>query len=125
MNRTFDSQITFCYTRDLEGTASFYSDVLGLEMVLDQGGCRIFRAAGSAFIGICGREEVPEPGGVILTLVTEDVDQWFERLRNAGAPVEKEPAFNPDYNIYHCFWRDPNGYLIEIQQFLDPAWPGA
>mgnify|MGYP000393897135 CR=1 FL=1 len=20
--------------------------------------------------------------------------------------------------------RDPNGYLIEIQQFLDPAWPG-
>jgi hypothetical protein len=26
-------------------------------------------------------------------------------------------------NIYHCFLRDPNGYLIEIQRFLDPAWP--
>jgi len=25
--------------------------------------------------------------------------------------------------IYHCFLRDPNGYLLEIQRFLDPAWP--
>jgi extradiol dioxygenase family protein len=27
-----------------------------------------------------------------------------------------------DYHL--CFLRDPNGYFIEIQQFLDPAWPG-
>ncbi|OQY24133.1 MAG: hypothetical protein DRJ03_06405 [Chloroflexi bacterium] len=31
---------------------------------------------------------------------------------------------NPRYNIYHCFLRDPNGYLIEIQRFLDSAWKG-
>ena len=27
-------------------------------------------------------------------------------------------------HIYHCFLRDPNGYLIEIQRFLNPAWHG-
>jgi hypothetical protein len=33
---------------------------------------------------------------------------------------EKPPAANPRYNIYHCFLRDPNGYLLEIRRFLHP-----
>ncbi len=37
--------------------------------------------------------------------------------------IEKPPTLNPQYNIYQMFVRDPNGYLIEIQTFLDPAWP--
>ena len=122
MEGTFDSQITFCYTRDLDGTAEFWEEKLGFRTVLDQGGCRIYQVAEKAFIGFCQRVETGTPDGVILTLVTEDVDGWHERLKNLGVPFEKEPALNPDYNIYHCFLRDPNGYLLEIQQFLDPTW---
>jgi catechol 2,3-dioxygenase-like lactoylglutathione lyase family enzyme len=55
--------------------------------------------------------------------VTEDVDRWYEKLSGQGIVFEKQPAFNPDYNIYHCFLRDPNGYLLEIQRFEDPRWP--
>ena len=120
----FDSQITFCYTRDLEEVTRFYADLLGLPLVLDQGGCRIFRAAPAAYIGFCGRADVREPGAVILTLVTQDVDGWYERLQEAGVRFEKKPALNPDYNIYHCFLRDPAGYLVEIQRFEDPRWKG-
>jgi hypothetical protein len=60
---------------------------------------------------------------VIVTLVTQDVDGWYARLLERGIAFEKAPAFNPDYNIYHCFLRDPNEYLLEIQRFCDPAWP--
>ena len=35
----------------------------------------------------------------------------------------KEPVMNATYNIYHFFMRDPDGYLVEIQRFLDPNWP--
>jgi catechol 2,3-dioxygenase-like lactoylglutathione lyase family enzyme len=119
----FDSQITFCYTRDLATTAAFYEDVLGLTMVLDQGGCRIYRVADEAYLGFCERESAGAPQGVILTLVTEDVDGWHERMREVGVEFEKAPTMNPDYHIYHCFLRDPNGYLIEIQRFEDPRWP--
>jgi catechol 2,3-dioxygenase-like lactoylglutathione lyase family enzyme len=118
----FDSQITFCYTRDLDGTARFYEEHFGLPLVLDQGGCRIYRVAERAYVGFCGRETAPRPAGVILTFVTDDVDGWFDRLSDSGVLFEKEPAFNPDYRIYHCFLRDPNGYLIEIQRFEDPRW---
>lgn len=118
----FDSQITFCYTKDLKSTASFYEEVMELPMVLDQGGCRIYRVSSSSFLGFCQRVETGTPDGVILTLVTEDVDGWYSRLSEKGVDFQKEPAFNPDYNIYHCFLKDPNGYSIEIQRFEDPRW---
>lgn len=120
----FDSQITFVYTGDLEASVHFYGELLGLEQVLDQGGCRIFRAAQGAFIGVCNRVGAVPAEGVILTLVTEDVEDWHRRLTAAGVRFEKEPAFNPDYNITHCFLRDPSGCLVEIQRFEDPRWKG-
>jgi catechol 2,3-dioxygenase-like lactoylglutathione lyase family enzyme len=117
-----DAQITFCYTLDLKETASFYEEVLGLELALDQGGCRIYRTAGNAYLGFCEREEAPEPRGVILTLVTDEVDAWYDRLVERGADPEKPPAHNPMYRIYHFFVKDPNGYTVEIQRFDDSDW---
>ncbi|MCK5116894.1 MAG: VOC family protein [Candidatus Aegiribacteria sp.] len=122
MKTEFDSQITFLYTRNLKATAEFYEEKLNLHTVLEQGGCRIYKTAGQSFLGFCERVETGTPDGVIFTLVTEDVDGWFEKLRSEGVSFEKEPVFNPDYNIYHCFFRDPNGYLIELQRFEDPRW---
>lgn len=125
-----DQQITFLYTRDLAATAYFYQEVMGLPLVLDQGSCRIWRVSGDAFLGFCQREELPEqpfgPGKpyVLFTLVTSEVDAWYHHLEAQGVEFEKPPEVNAAYNIYHCFARDPNGYWVEIQQFLDPDWAG-
>lgn len=120
---TFAQQVTFLYTADLETTAQFYTAVLGLELALDQGACRIYRVGRDAFVGFCQRPDPPVTASVILTLITEDVDGWHRRLIDRGVAFEKPPSYNPAYNIYHCFLRDPNGYLLEIQRFLDPRWP--
>lgn len=118
-------QITFLPTRDLEGTARFYENVLGLELALSQADCRIYRVGRDAFLGFCQREGPHSPdGGVILTLVTPDVDGWHRFLREAGVTFDRPPTHNPRYGIYHCFLADPNGYVIEIQRFEDPGWAG-
>jgi len=120
-----EHQITFLYTRDLASTAHFYEDVLGLQLALDQGDCRIYRVARRGFLGFCEREDAPDhPRGVILTIVSQEVDRWYLYLRDQGVSFEKEPTLNPDYGIYHCLLRDPNGYLLEIQRFDDAAWDG-
>jgi catechol 2,3-dioxygenase-like lactoylglutathione lyase family enzyme len=119
-----NQQVTFLYTQDLSTTAEFYEKVLGLPLILDQGSCRIYRVSHDGFLGFCKRVDSPkQPSDVIFTLVTPEVDQWYRYLSKHGVDFEKPPTLNPDYNIYHCFLRDPNGYLIEIQRFLDPAWP--
>jgi catechol 2,3-dioxygenase-like lactoylglutathione lyase family enzyme len=116
-------QITFLYTRDLATTAYFYEEIMRLPLVVDQGSCRIYRITDDAYLGFCERDEAPEqPQGILFTLVTPDVDGWADHLRVHEVPFDKAPAVNPDYNIYHCFVRDPNGYVIEIQRFLDENW---
>lgn len=118
-----DAQITFIYVADLERSTTFYRDRLGLELVLDQGGCRIFAVAGAAYLGICRRSDrPPAPGGTIVTLVVDDVDGWHERLSAAGVTFDHPPRRNDAYGIYHTFARDPDGYLVEIQRFDDADW---
>jgi catechol 2,3-dioxygenase-like lactoylglutathione lyase family enzyme len=119
----FDQTVTFLATDDLDSTARFYEEELGLELALDQGSCRIYRVASTGFLGFCERREAPEPDGVIATFVTDDVDGVHEQLVERGAEFEQTPEYNSEYDIYHCFLRDPNGYLLEIQRFEDPEWP--
>ena len=120
----FTQQVTFLATSDLGSTASFYENVLGLKLALDQGSCRIYRVGPAAFVGFCEHLDVPtQPEGIIITLVTDAVDAWYAHLAGRGVRFAQPPAQNTTYNIYHCFLHDPNGYLLEIQQFLDPSWP--
>jgi len=126
-----DQQVVFVYTgsESMDSTCAWYENVLGLERTLDlgQGQARIFRTSSSSFLGVCkvrpGR--YVEPKGVVLTLVTKTaaVDQWHKRLSEQGADVLGPPERSDMFNIYAFFVRDPNGYLIEFQSFLDPQWP--
>lgn len=122
---TLDQQVTFLFTGDLEQTTAFYEGILGLPQVLDQGSCRIYQVGESAFLGFCEHLDPMAPSGVILTLVSQQVDDWATYLHQKGIVLEKEPTLNKRFNIYHLFLRDPNGYLVEIQRFLDPSWPAA
>ena len=117
-----DSQIVFLATSDLARTADFYEKMLGLPLALDQGSCRIYRVTGEAYIGFCEQRDPPSAKGVIITIVTQEVDEYADLLRKRGVVLEKEPELNAKYSIYHCFLRDPNGYLVEIQRFDDPRW---
>ena len=119
-----DAQITFLYTADLARAAQFYEEALGLTLALDQGGCRIYRVTGSgAYIGVCQAADAPvEPASIIFTLVTQDVDSWYERISEQGWECEHAPRYNEDFDIYHFFLRDPAGYRIEIQRFPQADW---
>ena len=99
----FDQQVTFLLVADLDASTHFYRDLIGLEQVLDQGDCRIFRTTPTAFIGICERAQRADPASVLVTLVTDDVDGTHASLTAAGVPCERNPQVNDTYNVYHTF----------------------
>ena len=119
-----DAQITFVYVSNLARSTHFYETILGFPLALDQGSCRIFRVAGEkSYLGICERNvESQARVGLIFTLVTPDVDAWYERITEHGVTCEHEPRINDSYGIYHFFVRDPDGHLLEVQRFLQDAW---
>jgi catechol 2,3-dioxygenase-like lactoylglutathione lyase family enzyme len=119
-----DAQITFLPVADLGRSAAFYGGVLGLPLVVDQGTCHIYRVCDRAYLGVCARPgAVPGPG-VIVTLVSPAVAAWHDLLAAAGVQVVAPPSFSEPYRIYHAFYRDPDGHLIEVQEFADPDWAG-
>ena len=119
---SFDDQITFLPVADLDRSAAFYGETLGLPLVVDQGDCLIYRVVAGAFLGVCLRPERVGASGAIITLVTQDVDGWHDRITRAGGFCESPPASHPRYGIYQAFYRDPDGHLLEIQRFDDPEW---
>jgi len=123
----FDAQITFLYVADMDRAAAFYGETLGLPLVLVQpAGCRLYRTGAGSLIGLCAAREDKRPGGdgVVLCLVTQDVDDWHGRLSAAGVLCDGPPRLNGAYGIYHFYFTDPDGYLLEIQRFEDADWEG-
>jgi predicted enzyme related to lactoylglutathione lyase len=118
------SQITFIYFKDLTEPAQFFEEILQLQKVDDQGFARIYKISGGAFIGIVDADQgycdAPTAKNVLITLVTEDVHQWYERLKEAGVAIDAAPAVHQKANIEGFFFEGPGGYAFEIQKFLNP-----
>ena len=117
-----DAQITFLPSADLALSRAFYTEILGLEVVVDQGSCLIFGVTDSSFVAVCEREDARSTPGVIVTFVTDDVDAWCDRILAAGGRIDNGPEHSDRYGIYHAFLSDPDGNLLEIQRFDDPTW---
>ena len=83
-----DSQIVFLATSNLPRTADFYEKTLGLPLALDQGKCSIYRIAGEGYIGFCEQRDPPSVEGVIITIVTREVDEYCDLLRERGVVLE-------------------------------------
>jgi catechol 2,3-dioxygenase-like lactoylglutathione lyase family enzyme len=121
-------QIVFLHCSDLQVTSSFYEGLMDFPLVVDQGSCRIVKTAsgGGGYLGYCeriGGERASQ--GVILTMVVnkkEEVDAWYARLLDGGVEIQESPQQNQVYGIYHFFFKDPDGYKLEIQSFEDPDW---
>jgi predicted enzyme related to lactoylglutathione lyase len=119
------SQITFLYYRDLEPAANFYTEILGLEQVVDQGWVRIYRVAGNAFLGIVagekGHHAPQERNAVLVTLVVDDAARWYDALQRQGANLLSSLETRNEIGIQCFFLQDPGGYALEVQQFLSPV----
>lgn len=118
------SQITFFYYKDPAPIAKFYEEIMGFELVEDQGFAKIYRVNGHAFMGIVDEQKGFHPAqannAVLLTLVVDDVVTWYNHLKSKGIDLPKEPAISDRIQVHYFFFRDPGGYVIEIQKFLKP-----
>lgn len=92
--------------------------MLRLDLARDQGACHICRVTANSYLGLCDHR-APDPGGTIITLVSDDVDGWAERLAAAGYEVDG-PHENERFELSHLFVSDPDGHLVEIQRFDTP-----
>ena len=118
------SQITFLYYRDLQPVCKFYEEIMGFELIEDQGWAKIYRVNGNAYLGIVDEErgfhKAQEKSAVLITLVVDDVFWWYDYLKRKGVKILTELQEVEDIQIRGFFLEDPGRYAIEVQQFLRP-----
>jgi predicted enzyme related to lactoylglutathione lyase len=114
-----EALIPFYPCRNLTETRAFYESAVGLRLERDQGSCVIYHVGGG-YLGFCEHLSFVADSGVIITLVTDDVDGYYRHFSTLGIPIEAAPKHNPRYGIYHFFARDPSGYRLEVQRFDNP-----
>ncbi len=120
LSDVWQGSVVFFGAADLEEVHGFYHGCLELPLYKDQGLCRIYEVPGGGLLGFCSHLAVHHAEkSPIITLLTDDVDGMYERLQEHGYTPETKPKHYTKFNIYHFFLKDPNGYTVEIQTFLD------
>ncbi|NIS72725.1 MAG: VOC family protein [Proteobacteria bacterium] len=119
----FRSQITLLYFRNIEKAYQFYENILGLKLKIDQGYGRIYEVSGNAFLGVIDEKRGFLQAGygksVMISLITDEVDQWYQTLEEKGVKLLSKPLTKEDIGIRSFLFEDPEGYILEIQKFLD------
>lgn len=123
--RTVQSQITFLYYRELAPVASFYEDIMGFDLVEDQGYAKIYRVSRTSFVGLVAGDRFTarvnaSKEGVMFTLVVDNVPGWYNYLTSKGVKMLHGLHDAKEVGVQAFLFEDPGGYAIEIQRFLEP-----
>ena len=115
----WEDSIVFLGVDNLDGVDEFYRKGLNLSLYKDQGVCKIYEVPGNGMIGFCTHmDKNVADKSPIITLLSDDVDGIYRKIKKTKYEIKHPPKINSDFNIYHFFLKDPEGYTVEIQKFL-------
>jgi catechol 2,3-dioxygenase-like lactoylglutathione lyase family enzyme len=104
----------FVHVTDLERTVRFWTEVVGLELLLTEPG---YARVGGVDGFDLGLEERPaeEVGaaGIELAIEVADVHAAHQRMTAAGVAFTAPPAEQP-WGAVHAWFADPDGYRCSI-----------
>ena len=115
--------VTFLYFNDLARAAGFYEHTLGLELVVDQGWCKIFAIAPGAFVGLVdgehGTHKANSTKPVILGFCSDQLDEWYAHFKAENVCIFKELKQHDTIGVRGFMALDPEGHTLEFQSFTD------
>jgi hypothetical protein len=108
--------------KDFSEAMNYYTQKLLFKRLWDWGTPPNFGAVGLGKIEIffCLREQ--GNAGTWLTVLLDDVDDYYDRISVLGAEVVEMPANRP-WNIREMLVRDPNGHVIRFGQSIPRREP--
>ena len=101
---------------DLAAARSFWTDQIGLEVLVDDQGYLRLGGEGGFSMGIEGAEDGDGPELEVVVRVA-DVDATYERLQAAG--IECSVPEEMPWGARHIWLRDPDSHLISIYSSSD------
>ncbi len=117
--------ILMLYYKDITEVVPFYEQTLGLPKTFNQDWVKIYRLTATSSVALVQEGEgsfhrAQADNAVMLSIVTEDVDAWYERLKQDQGIVFLKDIYNNEHAPIRAFLvEDPGGYSIEFFQWLN------
>jgi catechol 2,3-dioxygenase-like lactoylglutathione lyase family enzyme len=124
-NLGFHGSITWLYHKDLLKMQNFYEDVLGLDLVADQGWTKIYQGTETGFFGLVderrGMRDYSDKKAVNVSFVLDDLEGWYSYVSNNKVmPLkEKELSIEPSGKYKAFIGFGPELYYYEYDKFLN------
>lgn len=121
----FHASITWLYYQDMLAMQDFYENVMGLELVADQGWTKIYKATDTGFIGLVderrGMHDFTETKAVNVSFLINDLDGWFDYVKSNDSFKLRstEMGEGPDGKYRAFVGFDPEGYFLEFDKFYE------
>jgi catechol 2,3-dioxygenase-like lactoylglutathione lyase family enzyme len=107
------------WAEDVNRTADFYRDVLGLPLLMIDRGRPHFDLGGAYLVILPGRPyKLEDPGQTrfpVLAFAVDDLDAVVHQLKSQG--LEMPWGVEEDRDSHWVMFNDPGGNLLEIAQF--------
>lgn len=120
-NFGIDATNLFLYYKDLDRATQFYTKTLGMELLADYTMARILRITSDSYLILVdatkGMHTADEPKTVALALLTNQLEQWYNYLKEEGVTIKYD--YKPKAGSAHDGFVavDPEGYLLEFETF--------
>lgn len=115
----FKATVVWFYYKDMEGIQRFYEETLGFDLIVDQGWAKIYPIGPTGYFGLVdeklGMHKFTETKAVTLSLITGDIDGWYEYASEALEMRSEEISDTDRYRAFVAY--DPEGYYLEWDTF--------
>lgn len=111
--------IHFYKAKDLTKTLDFYKS-LGCSLFMTQPNCIVLDSGYGLFGFLQG--DISNDKYSCLSFIVDSkpkVDAYYEKLKQVAI---SKPCLHANFPLYSCFFKDPNGYTVEVQTFIDDQY---
>ena len=116
--------VLWLYYQDLPLIEAFFSEALGVDILVDQGWAKVYPASVTGFLGFVdgerGLHQATEEKGVTVSFFTTGIEAWLDHLRDVSGFVLRTPELTSEGDFVRTFvGYDPEGYFLEWDEFVD------
>lgn len=115
--------VLWLYYDELAPNERFYEELLGVDLLVDQGWAKVYEASPTGYIGLVdgarGMHQSTEENAVTVSLLTQDVRAWMDHARAMGVELRSDTIGMESDLVETFVGYDPTGYFLEWDNFLD------
>lgn len=115
--------VLWLYYQDVPAIEDFWEELLGVDLMVDQGWAKVYQASATGFIGPVdgsrGLHSATEEKAVTVSFFTDDVEAWLDRARTLQLELRTPELTDESGRVSVFVGYDPEGHFLEWDTFLD------